>query len=281
MKKLCCAIMLMIAVLVGASPLQAADITWVSVITDDVTGADAGFTSLLRSFGHNVTRFFSHTNLTSEEVTQLNAADLVIVSRAVNSGEFDGTSAQIWNEQVTAPVIALSGYTTRRNRMGWFDGDGIPDSGNTPLVAADPSHPVFAGLAFQGDGVTTLDDYNLFIDRGDSTPTNLPVGGSIIATNPAVAGGVAIAEWPAGAVVTDEAGLAMTLAGDRYFFAAGSREANGNAVSTAGKYDLTDTTGLLLFYNTVNYALPAVPEPATGVLTLIGLVAAGLTRRRK
>jgi hypothetical protein len=105
------------------------------------------------------------------------------------------------------------------------------------------------------------EDYNIVIDRGISTPTTLPVsGGTVIATSPMIADSVAIAEWPTGVTVTDETGLTAVLAGPRYFFAGGSREAGGAGmgVDTAGKLDLT-AAGEQLFLNLVDYIVGAEP----------------------
>ncbi|MCA9263440.1 MAG: PEP-CTERM sorting domain-containing protein [Planctomycetales bacterium] len=280
MKKLSLTAACAVVVALGAVSAKAAEITWVSISSDG--GADQEFITYLQGVGHNVTRFFSHSGLTQAEIDQLNAADLIIQGRAVNSSEYDGANAVTWNTQITSPMIAMSGYTTRNNRMGWFTGDTLPDSGPTKVVATDPNHPVFQTpipVVFDVDGVTTLLDYNVMIDRGISTPGNgVVAGGNIIANNPAT-GGVAIAEWPAGTTVIDEGSVAMVLAGDRYFFGGGSREADGNGVNTAGKFDLTLDTGLPLFINTVEYAL--APEPSTGLLTLFSAIMVGLARRRR
>lgn len=271
-------LLLSVCAVVGlASPSQAAVIVWASAISDPA-GADAGFVSLLEGAGHTVSRFPVAGALTPENVATLNAADLVIVSRANNSGDFDNTNGVIWNEQITTPVINMSAYTTRKNRLGWSTGDSVPDSGATPLIAANPAHPIFAGVSFAGDGVTMANDYNVMIDRGITTiGSPLVAGATVIATNPAVTNGIAIAEWPAGTLVLDDraGALPQTLAGYRLFFAGGSREANGSAVTTAGVMDLTED-GQQLFLNTVGYAL-TIPEPSS--ITLVGLGSAFLLRR--
>lgn len=260
-----------------AGSAQAAAIVWASAISDPA-GADAGFVNLLQGAGHTVSRFTIAGPLTAENVATLNTADLVIVGRASNSGDFDNANGVIWNEQITAPVINMTAYAARRNRLGWITGDTVPDSGPTPLVAANPAHPIFNGITFAGDGMTMADNYNVMIDRGTTQLGNPPVAGAtVIATNPLVANSIAIAEWPAGTVVTDErTGVPpQTLAGDRMFFAGGSREANGAAVTTAGVLDLT-SAGQQLFLNAVNHAL-TVPEPSS--ITLVGLGCALLLRR--
>lgn len=278
-------LLLSVCAVVGlASPSQAAVIVWASAISDPA-GADAGFVSLLEDAGHTVSRFPVAGALTPENVATLNAADLVIVGRANNSGDFDnitGTTpsprAQIWNEQITTPVINMSAYTTRKNRLGWAAGDTLADSNVTPLVAANPAHPIFAGVSFAGDGVTMANNYNVMVDRGITTiGSPLVAGATVIATNPAVANGIAIAEWPAGTLVLDEraGALPQPLAGYRLFFAGGSREADGSAVTTAGVMDLTED-GQQLFLNAVGYAL-TIPEPSS--ITLVGLGCAFLLRR--
>ena len=114
-------------------------------------------------------------------------------------------NAPVWNSQVIKPVMYMSGYLVRRNRLGLSSGDLVPDSQATPLVATNASHPIFNGITFGGDGVTMANPYNTFIDRGTTEMGNLPAGGgTVLATNPAVASGVAIARWASGSTVQDE-----------------------------------------------------------------------------
>ena len=259
----------------AAAPIHGADVIWASDITDP-NGADKGFVDLLTSAGYNVTRVDTPTTLAPADIDLLNAADLVIVGRANASAQFQAASGDLWNLQVTSPVIAMSGYVVRDNRMRWVTGNDLPDSGPTPLKAASPGHPVFQGIALNPDGTTT-EDYNLQIDRGTSTNTNLPVGGTVIAWNPSLDNngvmGVAIAEWPAGTTV----GGGMVLAGDRMLFNAGSREPDGAAVTSAGVLDLTPM-GQQLFLNAVNYA---VPEPSSALLGMAGMLVLVALRRRR
>ena len=257
-----------------ARPADAANVVWVSAITDPA-GKDAGFVQLLESAGHTVTRFAPTGLLEPAEIAQLNAADLVIAGRAVGSDQFqNGTFATIpearataWNTSITKPMIVMSAYLTRRNRLGWQTGNTVPDSGPTRLTAADPAHPIFNGIAFDTDGLTTLNDYNVQVDRGTTTIGTPLQGGTVIASNPSIADGIAIAEWAVGSIVQDEIGNSMVLGGQRYFFAGGSREPSGG-VTGAGALDLT-TDGQQLFLNTVNYAL--VPEPSTFAVLGLGL----------
>jgi hypothetical protein len=265
-------------VLVGcflASDVRGADIIWGSQISDmDVTNGimpDQEFVDLLASAGHNVTRFEiegGQAPLSSDHVNMLNMADLVILGRNNASGNFQDLDADPWNLDVTAPVLLMSAYLSRQNRLGWQAGNDVPDSGPTPLVAVDPNHPVFDGIALAGDGVTMAEDYNIMIDRGSTTiGTPLVAGANVIATNPTIAGGdgIAIAEWPTGTNVTPDNATAGSLAGPRYFFAGGSREA-ANVHDTAGMMDLTGV-GQQLFLNTVGYILgvePPVPGDFNG-----------------
>jgi hypothetical protein len=258
------------------SLVNAADIIWVSDITDP-NGADKGFVDLLTSAGHNVTRADMPTTLGAAEIAQLNAADLVIAGRANASSQFQDANGVIWNSQVTSKVIAMSAYLVRDNRMRWVTGNDLPDSGPTPLRAAIAGHPIFAGVALNPDG-TMVDNYNVMIDRGTSTNTNPPVGGTVIAWNPSVQTGgnlgVAIAEWPAGTTI----GGGMVLAGYRMLFNAGSREASGASVPDAGVLDLTPA-GQRVFLNAVNYAI-AIPEPSTALLGLVGILFIAMRLRR-
>src|SRR5688572_21767342 len=92
-----------ICTLIAALPAQAANIVFISFHaaegTPSTAAANAGFTNapdaaytrLLRDVGHNVTRIVSpdNANTNAALLAQLNAADLVIVSRSVPSGHYE------------------------------------------------------------------------------------------------------------------------------------------------------------------------------------------------
>jgi hypothetical protein len=265
------------AALLFTSGTQAAQIAWYSATV--AGGSDDRFISELQTAGHSVTRYpaVQGANLSDADISNLNAFDLVIIGRATASGDFDdATDETNWNTRITSKVMIMSAYLIRMNRLGWETGNGVPDSPPARLVAANPSHPVFAGVPLDGGGMM-VNEYNVMIDRGTTQMGNTPTaGGNIIATNPAVAGGIAIAEWPSGTTVFADGG-SYSLASNRFFFAGGSREVDGGALTTAGQYDLTDD-GRRLFVNFVNYAL--IPEPsACGLLFAAGALALRRARR--
>ncbi|MEM7385415.1 MAG: LamG-like jellyroll fold domain-containing protein, partial [Verrucomicrobiota bacterium] len=207
------------------------NIIWISQLESE---AGAEFRTLLTDNGHTVTEMFI-MDPTEEEQAMLNAADLVIVSRKVNSGSYNN---QTWDETITAPLILMSPYLSRSNRWVWFDGNGLADETPAEITANDPSHPIFAGLTV-ADGVTGA--WHTAVDRGTSLATDaVSNGGTAIATSPS--GAIVAAEWPADTVAV----------GPRLMFNAGSRELDGAGIETAGKFDLTDE-GVVAFLNAVAY----------------------------
>ena len=292
--------LLSLLLLTTASP-QAANIAFVSfhAPTDasNTTAADYGFTiapdvgytDVLRDAGHTVTRYLTQNNLQSNAamIAALNASDLVIISRSVNSAHYEtADEAAAWNG-ITAPTMILGGYVLRNVRLGLTSGGTMVDVGatNVRLDVLDPSHPVFAGIPLDGDGVMTDDcatriTYSGTTDiqqLGISVNTSPVVGGTILATvanagDPAV-GGMIIGEWQDGATING----GRTLDGHRMVFLTGSRETGGVPTAGAGIYDLSPA-GEEMFLNAVNYM--AVPEPSTFTLFALG-AGAFLLRRRK
>ena len=270
---------------------RAADIMWVSFHDTDAASADAsaagltdaadiGYTNLLSSNGHNVTRFLTREPLTSADIDQLNASDLVIVSRSVNSGQYDPPTD--WNTNVTAPMIAMSGYILRSSRLNLTDGTTMVDTTEPlTLTAEDPSHPIFNGITIGADNavaaMANVVTVNGALQRGVSINNSNIVGGSLIAssTEAATMGGPVVAEWPAGATLNN----GEMLAGPRMSFMSGSREADGVSSQTAGLFDLTPV-GETMFLNAVEYM--TVPEPSSNSLVAaFGLVVLAATRRRR
>jgi hypothetical protein len=284
-----------LACVLTVASAQAANIVWVSFHPGEnqpsvnaaaagfTTAPDAGYTQALTAAGHNVTRVVTSG---TPNAAQLNAADLVIISRSVPSGDYqDPPETAAWNTSITAPTMILGGYIVRQNRLGYVTASNIPDTTNpVTLQAVQPSHPIFSGITLGAGNTLSYAvpvTYTNSLQRGISTLTDpLAGGGTLIATvDPAgqttAANGLLIAEWPAGATMADTAPNDI-LGGRRMVFLTGSRE---NIITSegSGMYDLTPE-GRQLFLNAVSYM--AVPEPSTYALLGLGGMAL-LLRRRK
>lgn len=276
------------------STTQGANVYWVSFHPDDNTPSanalaagfiqapDAGYTQLLRNAGHTVTRVLSSG---TPNISLLNAADLVIISRSVPSGDYqDDPETAAWNG-ITAPTMVLGGYVLRDSRLGYTTGGTIPDTTSPAITLAvtDPSHPIFDGIPVGTNGMmstpfATSLSFDGILQRGISVNTDPVAGnGQILATvgnagDPAF-GGMVIGEWDAG--VTLATGDA--LGGHRMVFLTGSREQTITSEG-AGIFDLT-ADGSRLFLNAVNYM--AVPEPSTMALFILGGASMMLFLRRR
>lgn len=276
------------------SSAQGANVYWVSFHPDDntpsanalaagfVQAPDAGYTQLLRNAGHSVTRVVTSG---SPNTALLNAADLVIISRSVPSGDYqDDPETAAWNG-ITAPTMVLGGYVLRNSRLGYTTGGTIPDTTSPALTLSvnAASHPIFEGIPVGTNGVmstpfATSLSFDGILQRGISVNTD-PVSGNgqVLATvgnagDPAF-GGMVIGEWDAGATLA----TGDVLGGHRMVFLTGSREQTITSEG-AGIFDLT-ADGSRLFLNAVNYM--AVPEPSTMALLVIAGASMLFLRRRK
>jgi len=256
-------------------PALGAKIAWVSFHpADDTPSADAatagftrapdvGYTDLLAANGYQVTRIVTSG---TPDTALLNTFDLVIISRSVPSGDYqDPPETLAWNG-ITAPTILINGYILRNSRLAYVTGGNLPDTaGPVRLSVKKPSHPVFAGITLEADGTMVnpyadLVSFNGTVQRGISANTDpLGGGGTLLATIAAAGdpgnGGLAIAEWFAGAKMANSA--ADTLGGHRLAFLTGSREASGLTSQGAGIFDLA-ADGASLFLNAVDYMLEPV-----------------------
>jgi T5SS/PEP-CTERM-associated repeat protein len=290
------------AALAIASRAGAANIAWVSFHAGDNTpsqGAidhgftmapDIGYTDLLTAAGHTVTRFqvVNDINANATLLGQLNAPDidLVIASRSVDSGFFQtADEALAWNNTVNKPMMLMSGYIVRNSRLGFMADETIPDT-NAPvkLLAAQPAHPIFQGIALDGSNAM-VEDYSTapvvinnsvlmnVTQRGISvnslaTPIDANgAGGTLLATvapGGSQAGNLVIAEWAPGTSITKDTGP-VTVGNTRMIFLSGSREHAAAAPITtssqvAGILDLAPA-GQNLFRNAVAYLTEGVPTP--------------------
>lgn len=294
------------AVMLLAHSASAASIAWLSFHSSDVTpsagAAGAGhtvapdkpYTDVLTAAGHTVTRIVATENY---DTSALNAYDLAIVSRSSPSTWFDGASETLsWNS-FSKPLMVMSGYAIRANRLGWLAGSAtIPDTtGNIKLQASNPAHPIFTGLVFDGSGQTVNNVAGIVnftdpdpdvLQRGISVLMHPPItGAQTLATvgssdgaGDTTVGGALITFLPAG--LTTSSATPNVLGGKRLAFLSGSREANTVSSETAGMYDLTPT-GAHLFLNAVTWLQNTViPEPTSGSLAFLALAGlAGLRRK--
>jgi hypothetical protein len=263
--------------LVSLVPSRAVNIAFVSFHAGDnspsaaattagfTQAPDAGYTQLLTANGHTVTRFVTADNF---DVSVLNSADLVIISRSVASAHYQqDNETAAWNG-LTVPTIILGGYVLRGSRLGYTTADVIPDvnTSQVRLKANIPGHPIFAGVALDASGVmvnpyASIVSYTNTLQRGISVNTSPIAGngvviGSIGSAGDAAFGGMVIAEWIAGAsMATSPVDI---LGAHRLILLTGSRENaafSTNAALTAeaaGIYDL-NPDGARLLLNAVNY----------------------------
>ncbi len=269
---------LMVLGLFLAPAVHAANIVWVSDAYDerpDSVPDDQAAADFLVSLGHTVDyQIASFGNgywrtLDDDKIAALNAADLVIVSRNSNSGDYanDATEIARWNG-VSAPLIQMTPYITRSNRWVWYGNDSLSEDGGTPtLVAVDPHHPIFGGVELAAD--FSVDIYDQSVGSGTvSFPGGVDVGNGRLLAKTLTGERTIVAEWDAGEPFY--AGGAQTPAGKRMIFCAGTREGEGFG---RGEFNLNEQ-GKILFANAVEYMVgnlvrePWVkawqPDPADG-----------------
>ena len=235
--------------------------------------ADKAYTDLLNADAHNVTRFITTG---TPDVNVLNAADLVIISRSVSSGNYSNDAATTWNT-VSAPMIIMGGYVLRSSRMGYTTGTDMPDTtGDITLTISDPTHPIFDGIKLTDGtmnnpfaGVVTYPNDPNTLARGISI-NNSPVNeyGTVLATiseasaDTGPVGGMVIGEWLPYTTLTHSGGAGTdVLGGHRLVFLTGSRETSGISSETAGLYDLYED-GAQMLLNAVAYMVQPVPTAA-------------------
>jgi hypothetical protein len=233
-----------------------ANIVWVTeTVDDDADGIqdDQAWIDWLAAEGHTVdVRRDYWLELDPNKVDELNAADLVIVSRGATSGGYDeGDEPALWNS-VTSPLITLNCYLTRTNRWLWMDTTATEHADDI-LMAVDTTHPVFDGVTFEMGSMV------IFLDNTVGTGLATFVGSTDVGNGTLIAQRLSadqawIAEWPAG--VEFFAGSGQIAGGPRMLFVAGTQEGDIAVVSNPqGAWNLT-ADGEIMFRNAINYMLP-------------------------
>jgi hypothetical protein len=203
--------------------------------------------------------------LDDAKIAELEAADLIIASRGMSTGSYDG-DATAWNS-LTTPIICTNAWMIRSNRWLWMNSTSAnKDAGAPFLLALDPAHPIFAGVALDSDGLAEILDPT--VGSGNTSFLNdiLDVGnGTLLAQSLGVYNTAWIVEWPAGVEYYEGAG--QITGGPRILFMAGTQDdpytdENGN-IMPVDMLNLNDA-GKQMFLNAIEYLLPVKPvDPGT------------------
>jgi hypothetical protein len=211
--------------------------------------------------------------LDAARIAELNAADVIIVSRCTDSGNYasDATEVAQWNG-ITAPIILMTPYNSRNSRWIWYNNATLSEDSGTPtLQALDPHHPLFKGVSL--DAKNQVDIYDQKIGSGTTSLVGVldNGNGTLLAKTPTGTRSM-IAEWKPGTPFYN--GGAQTPAGKRLLLCGGTREGGGQG---RGEFNLNDE-GKKLLVNAIEYMIgnlvrePWVkawlPEPADGTLNV-------------
>jgi hypothetical protein len=242
-----------------AAPPLVANITLVTTTRDiDLDGVqdDQGLIDWLVAEGHNVDvrpDYWNELDLEPEKVDELNAADLVIISRSTGSGDHDdGDEPTLWNS-VTSPMITVTAYLPRSSRWLWMNTASV-EQGDAILLASDPNHPVFDGVTFEmGNMVIYLDNT---VGSGLTTfIASTDVGNGTLIASALGADYALIAEWAAGVEFYEGSG--QIAGGRRMLFTACTQETDV-PLTPWGAFNLTPD-GEQMFRNAIAYML--IPPP--------------------
>ncbi len=208
----------------------------------DVDGVvdDFRLVEILEAEGHTVDyQPGNWTELDDGKIAALNAADLVIISRTSNSGDYDDDDEPTQWNSITTPMLVSSTHLMRNSRWKLVDSTSLLDLAPAVMELADGT---------QIDAIDEAVGLSSFIDAA-------PGNGTVLATGDGLPW---IIEWEAGVEYYDGAG--QTAGGPRVFFVAGTQELEG--VSNWGEWNLTPE-GKAIYLDVVNSLLPAVELDVT------------------
>jgi hypothetical protein len=209
--------------------------------------------------GHSVNlRRNNWMNLDSRKIADLNAADLIIVSRLTHGGVYnDGDEPTQWNS-LTTPLLLMSPYFVRNTRWNWVSSQIVTnDTADIYAEAVDPNHPVFRNIslmALHPTGRINPADFVQVIDPLVGTGITsfmgtMDVGNGRLIAKPAGLDMVWIAEWDTGVEFYEGAGQ---FAGDkRMLFCAGTQEIGNMRM---GEFNLA-SEGRQMLRNAISYLL--------------------------
>ncbi|MHC4535849.1 MAG: LamG domain-containing protein [Planctomycetota bacterium] len=226
--------------------------------------------SFLISEGHSVDVRPEYWNmLTPDKIAELNAANLIIVSRLAWSSRYNQDNETTeWNS-LTTPLLQMNSHFARNTRWKWVNSEAREPDDTSYIYAGavDQHHPIFQGVPM------TLYDKTLrggplnaveMIDPLVGTGFTAFIGGTDMGNGQLIAKPVGlemgwIAEWDVGVEFFEGAG--QYAGGRRMLFCAGTRVIHfvdpdtQEVISTvSGELNLT-VEGLQMFRNAIDYLL--------------------------
>ncbi len=276
----------------AAGALQAKTIVWVSdAHATDATKPgvpdDQGWVDFLVSLGFTVeypkgsaagTGYYQ--TLDAAKIAQLEAADLVIMSRDVSSGAYstDDTERGQWGG-ITTPLILMSQYLARSGNGRWFNTTGITARQAYYLLrAVDPDEPLFENVLLDENNDAVWHDANVWPGHSSFINTADAGNGRVLAVRPDN-GNILIAEWDAGAPYYSSTPNVM-VGGRRMFFSGGTQEVDSTQ-GRWGAYNLTPA-GEQIFVNALkrylgDFYYNAVPQVNAGADQTAAMVGGSAT----
>jgi hypothetical protein len=229
---------------------QSTTIVWVADALDNTGGVayDQGWIDLLTARGYTVdVRRGLWETLDDTLLETLDNADLVIVSRATDSGNYASNTTEVtqWNS-VKTPLICMTAFFVRSSYWVWMNSGIYTElAAETMMQVVRTDHPIFTGIPLDGSQLDMIDGAvdsgrMLFITHTDAG------NGTILATR-ADNGNIWVEEWAPG---TSFYGTSpQTPGGKRLFFTAG-----GGGGQAAGSLNFTPV-GRKLFVNAALYMM--------------------------
>jgi len=245
-------------------PQRPKKITWVSETYDvdqDNVQDDQGWIQMLRAAGYDVDVTLDYWKaLDFNKASELNAADLVIMSRASSSGHYATNIPEVslWNS-VKTPLIQTSAYVLRPDRWKWISSSSLINVPAPPMLVNAIDHPAFSETNLNLTGqVEALDRTIGAAPSETSFPSPATAGnGTVLAST--VSGNVWMAQWNMGSEFYEHAG--QFAGGQRMMFMAGTKDVSG--VTPQGAMNLTGE-GQQIFLNAVTYMLQfKISDPGT------------------
>jgi len=238
-------------------PAKAANIIVVTGAMDhDVDGVqdDQGLIDWLVAEGHNVdAQLGNWMELDADKIAALDAADLIIVSRASSSGDYDdGNEPTQWNS-IDTPLIQMNAYLLRSSRWLWVNSTTILSLDSPIMQAVLPDHPIFDGVAIDADNIVLAIDGTVGTGQTSFvTPDDLG-NGTLIAQS--IDGLPWIVEFDAG--VEFYAGAGQAPAAKSVIFNTGTQEVSADPTTPQGAHNLT-ADGEQILRNMIAYLVPVI-----------------------